>query len=302
MKYFRFIKFDKTQDSSTPKADDTAAPATETKTPTDADALDLGDFGKALESGINQPAPGGQGQPAGGTGDGASSPAGSSSPSEGAAPEGGKTPKTEEAAAVEPAAEPAKRKYKIGKKEFDSADEMQAYIDGLSEAQLSGIAPAKVDEPPKVKFEDVVYEDPAKAKALLKEEIMSEINADNQARDRKQKERAAADKNWQKFYKQHPDLVGFEDEVKQHLPGVTQELGENTHVDKAFPVLAKKVREHLKNIADRFAPAQELPSAPATTSGTSANQVPPAPKKEDGEPLSFADQVKKLNRKGRLVG
>lgn len=217
------------------------------------------------------------------------------------------------------AADPnAKMKYRIGDKEFATADEAHAFAtshistleterqladayrqgiqDGVrSDAPAPGVTPAV---PAENEFdEQLYYADPA---AFLKQFASQITNQVTTSITQTQAMKEASDRIWSDFSRRHPDLADFRNEVEglaaQHLPEL-KVVNQTKGQPAGFDFIAMKVRSNFQRYAQAMKPSRQLANgkgggSPSGTSGVT-------PKVTAKKPLSFQEQVRSIRPKRR---
>lgn len=244
----------------------------------------------------------------------------SEAPAEAAAPEEIFNQGLPEGAAPVVPSEPAKPavetpKIRIGTKEFTTPEEAYAYAQELEIARaqdqgfIEGVKASKpqVETPVEImksleeRVEEIIFERPKDAVALLIQEITANLTKQYQTdltdRERQQAGALRLKQEWQNFYEQNKDLAGQEDYVNYILTKNQAEIGPMP-VDKAFPALAEKVRESLRSVRASGGKVTELPAGPAAVaSGGKGSKAPVATAPEPEEIIDFLAQLKKHSRR-----
>lgn len=207
---------------------------------------------------------------------------------------------------------------RIAGKEFSSYDDAlkfaeelalaqardQGLVEGLTKAKQVQEAPPEVTKSPEEVFfeeiEEVLFSDPKQA--LLKLTSFYEDRTKRQIEEKaKEYERRAEvevnrKKLWNTFYAEHSDLSDFSDYVETIYAQEYDNIKDKS-VNEALEIVAKKTREIVERQRDRFRVRTDVPSKPANvaspSNGVSIKQQAPGP-----ELLDFADQIRKLRRKG----
>jgi hypothetical protein len=206
---------------------------------------------------------------------------------------------------LSPADKPAEKKvFKVGKREFESAEAMADYImdmerkqaekDAYNKGVLDAVTPT---EPvvPEIDPAKILFDDPEKAIRILREQIKAERDAERLAEQRVRDEATSRDKTWKNFYETHPDLKGWEKTVRAELQELVSEGHAGTGLDEGLKIVAKRARDEIAKAKQRLAPREELSSAPAVTSGSGGNTVPKAVVEQ--KVTSFIDEIRGLKRK-----
>lgn len=198
-----------------------------------------------------------------------------------------------------------KKTYKVGKKEFESPEEMAAYIGELEKAQatkdaynkgvLDAVTPIE-PAPKTIKPADILFEDPQKAIELLRAELKAERDAEDLAKQNIQKAESQRQKSWNDFYNDNPDLKGWEKVVNSELAELVNEGHSSTDIKEGLKILAKRTRDEIGKFKQRLAPKEELPSGPAMTSGTTGADIPRV--RVETKATSFLDELKVLRKRG----
>ena len=195
------------------------------------------------------------------------------------------------------------KKIKFGGREFDSAEQLQAFVDGLEESQKSLLAritaPTEVaPTEPEVNLGELLFEDPAKALELLEKKIEAKFEAKERARDNNANLEVARKAHWKTFYETYPDLVEFEEDVGIEFEKLSRQLSEDTTLEKAFPILAKQTQARLDRIRDKRTAGKAVSSGKAvvgSSHGADVSRPKPKPIVE-----TMTDQVRRL--RSREVG
>lgn len=190
----------------------------------------------------------------------------------------------------------AKKTYQVGRRTFETADELAAYVSGLEQNQLDlldKLNPITEIAPKDPEIGEVWFENPQKAAELIEKRIEEKLAARERMKQAEVDQAIAHQKSWEAFYKENPDLVGFEDTVQAQLQAQLAESGDMPTA-KGLPLVAKRARDRIAVMRKRLLPTEELLSAPAATSGTTGAHVAPA--KAEPQVESFANQVKSLRR------
>lgn len=169
----------------------------------------------------------------------------------------------------------------IGDKIFSSTQEAIAYANGLaSSPTVQSNVPQK-----RVRPEDVLFEEPASAFAMLKEEIKNEIRGESQIQQNN-------NKVWTDFYKNYPDLSGNEDIVELVRSQLSEDVRDKLPLSQSIPILAKQARDRLAKIRGSSAnQGIQLPSGPAITAGSSGASPPPVSMPK-AIPMNFIEELK----------
>ncbi len=189
-------------------------------------------------------------------------------------------------------ATPARGPVIIGNKSF--ADEASAIAYANELERRAAVQPAPVATAPiapatnaPINPASILFEDPETALRMVKDQAVSEF----QERENKAK---ANQESWAKFYKDNPDLVGFEDQVELARARGGAEMAK-MHIDQGFPVLAAKTRETINRIRQTANKGVELGSGPAVVAGSSG-PTPPAPVTPAAAPKSFIEEMQDMQR------
>jgi len=177
----------------------------------------------------------------------------------------------------------------LQRKEQESAvaEAYRAGIADLSAHQAPAAAPAEDN------WEEKFYANPKGTLEELREQIKQEVlgQVTTQTEDQKL---------WSEFQTKHPDLVGFEDDVKVTLAKFDKEIkgiAATKGKEKAMEFLAQKTRVKFQEYIDRAKPQHALSNT--RTAGASTSQTSVTPKIVVEKVLSFAEQVKQ-NRAKRM--
>lgn len=218
---------------------------------------------------------------------------------------------SEPAKPVEPAKTPVETeaaKIKLGNREFKTQDELlsymtdlerkalasEAYLKGATEALATKEAAPQAPAEPEIDLEEMMFTEPKKFIAHITAEAERKALAEIEKRDTARAIDTQVKNSWDSFYRTNADLVDMQDQVLVETQRLLKERGPTLSESEALPIIAARTREYAKKIVDRFAPATELPSTPASTSGTSqASSGTPPPTK----PLSFVSEMRKFQRR-----
>lgn len=200
--------------------------------------------------------------------------------------------KTDEPAST-PAAPP--KEFFIGGKKFTSPEEMAQYlsnqesrISAMENLQRQQLQTTIQNTPKQVRPEDIVWEDPGAAFAMVEERTIAKIQ---QQKDLE----TARLKAWEDFYQKNPDLTHTKDLVDASRAQMAHEIA-NLPLDEAFAKIAKKTRDYVEQARRASGGTQErvLPSGPAVTTGASGGSAPIVSQPQ--QPTDFASQVKTWQR------
>lgn len=214
-------------------------------------------------------------------------------------------------------AEAAAPDIKIGDKTFKSQDEAFAFAQSelakrereveLADAYRAGVADAgQLPIPPTQQqlvqqptpqdpdWEQKFYSDPRKTlkeygeqiRETVKQELRSEYRVTNEE-----------DKLWGQFYSKHPDLEGFDEDVKLMLNKFTEELKVITRTkgkEAGFDFLAQKTKAKFQAYADSQKPSRELSNTKAGPSAGTQTSVTPKINKDT--PIDMVTQIRNLRK------
>lgn len=213
----------------------------------------------------------------------------------------------------------AGKKYRIGDKEFDTAEEAHAYATSqistleterqLADAYRQGIQDASGAPNPAASAtpaapssepafdEQLYYADPA---AFLKQYGQQITQQVTQQISQQLSVKEQSDKIWSEFVSRHPELADFREEVEQTAGKHLTELKvvNATKGNAAgYDFVALKVKSNFARYANATRPQRQLPNTrqAAAPAGQSGVTLPKAKQK----PLSMAEQVRSIKPKGR---
>lgn len=202
---------------------------------------------------------------------------------------------------VAPVAKPEEPLYEGFTGKLTTVDDLKTYTKTMEEevlrlkyAQTKSEGQIAQPMPPPVvsskdEFEELIYSDPKRAKEVLKDEIRDEMSRAKAAE-------VALNNWWNEFYVENEDLS----QQKRLVQLVLQEKRKEIEVLpplKAKEFLAKEARGLLGSVKQNFGVTETtLESKGAVTLGTSGQPAPKAPATPK-EPISFAEQVKRLNKR-----
>lgn len=211
---------------------------------------------------------------------------------------------------VEPEAEPAPKVaapiYKGIQKDFTSMDELTKYTLELEkrtleqEAKLSGLSTrVDVTKPnteanpqgfDRNKFAEELILNPASAADKLASYIESRVLGTVS-------QNVGRDKFYESFYQANEDLVGCEDLVEMAV-NRNQKAWASLPVETAAKLLAEDVRNRAAKIRAGITPnSTVLPSKSAHALPSGGNAAPKQPAAAPKKPLTFAEQMKDMQRK-----
>ena len=137
------------------------------------------------------------------------------------------------------------------------------------------------------KYASRMFSEPAK--------VLKEFANDIEARVTQKATKSQEEKTfWSSFYDEFSDLNGL-DEIVQLQLFKNQEQWKKVPVGQARKLLANAARSYVEKIRDLKTPTETLPSGPAATAGATRGSAPRV--ETTSVPMSFADQVRKVNKK-----
>jgi hypothetical protein len=208
---------------------------------------------------------------------------------------------SESAPAAESAPEPVEEPIRIAGREFRTQDEAfrwaeeqererllaEAHSAGIREALAAQQAAIVTPPVPEEDFETKFYSNP---KETLREiQTRARDEAVNIMRAETAKERA-----WIEFSNLYPDIR------RQDAEGVLAQHADTIGKlpkDKGFQALANAVYKEYDEIANMRKPKQVLSDRKPAVSPSGSAPRGVTPQKKEEKPLSFADQLKRLNKK-----
>lgn len=210
---------------------------------------------------------------------------------EAAAPDikiGDRTFKTQEEAFSFAQSELARRE-----REVELAD---AYRAGVSDAGQLPVAPQQVQQQSQEdpEWEQKFYSDPKKTLKEYGERIREEVKSELRSEYRHSSEE---DKLWSRFYERHPDLEGFDEDVKLMLNKYTEELkviSRTKGKEAGFDYLAQKTKAKFQAYMEAQKPSRELPNTKAGPS--TGTQTSVTPKIKASEPIDMITQIRNLRK------
>lgn len=207
-----------------------------------------------------------------------------------------------------------KGKYRIGDKEFATAEDAHAYATstisaleterqvadayrlGIQDATVPGNPPPGVTPPaaaaPPAFDEALYYENPGKFLESYANKIKNEtLNAVNQNMTEKQ----IADRLWSEFSARHPDLADFRNEAEnfaaQNL-STLRVVNQTKGISAGYDYIALKLRAEFSRYAQAVKPRKQLANSGGGATPPGSNGVtPPPPKKKV---LSFNEQIRSI--------
>lgn len=217
----------------------------------------------------------------------------------------------EETEVEEPAPAKGKAKYRIGDKEFDTAEEAHAYATSVetesneNDAYRRIVKEALLANPPAESVtpdaddidETQLFENPKEFLKKFAEKIETKTV---QRLDQTQAQKTQSDAIWREFSDRHPALADFRNEAEmitgQNL-ALVQKLVKTKGQAAAYDFIALKMREDFSRKANALKPSKQLSnkSAATTPSGTKPAGVTPKPKEK--KPLSFAEQIRSIKKR-----
>lgn len=196
-----------------------------------------------------------------------------------------------------PAAVPSEQGVYLGGKRFDSQAHLEAYIAQLEQQATQRAANTTVQAPQTQQVEDFdfateFYSDPNAAAKKLAERTRLQVLKEVQT----QQAQANAVND---FYRKNPDLEKSR-EIVEFMYGKYKTQLESQPLDRAMEMLAKETRSFLAKA--RGVPTgagSEMPKGSVVSTGASGNVAPKPVQQEAPKVLSFADQVKQMQRRSR---
>jgi hypothetical protein len=191
---------------------------------------------------------------------------------------------------------PSEQGVYLGGKRFDSQAHLEAYISQL-EQQATQRATSATVQAPQTQVEDFdfateFYSDPNAAAKKLAERTRLQVLKEVQT----QQAQANAVND---FYRKNPDLEKSR-EIVEFMYGKYKTQLESQPLDRAMEMLAKESRSFLAKA--RGVPTgngSEMPKGSVVSTGASGNVAPKPVQQEAPKVLSFADQVKQMQRRVR---
>lgn len=212
-----------------------------------------------------------------------------------------------------PDSEAPQGKYRIGDKEFATADEAYAYATSqvtaletekqLADAYRQGIQDAAQAQnpvqnvtpasPPASSFdEQLYYENPAEFLKKYGEEIKTQTL---QTIQQTQAEKEAGERIWREFTSRHPELADFREEVESMAAKHLTELrlvNSTKGLPAGFDFIAMKVKAKFSHYARATKPSRQLPNTRQVATGGGGTSV--TPPKKTPKPLSMSEQVRSI--------
>ena len=192
-----------------------------------------------------------------------------------------------------------------GDKVFKTPEELVSYIAQLErdkatrEAYEQGKKASQPATPaePEVKLEELIFEDPARALAIIREAAVREVRQEFAARDTRDTEAKYIKSTWDRFYEANPRLRDFPEITQTALHEVIAERGETFDMEQGLKLVAQRALHRLDVYRDKLTPAareETLSNAPAQVASGGLAPTPATP----AEPiLSFTDQVRQLRKR-----
>jgi len=207
---------------------------------------------------------------------------------------------------VDPPA-PVQRKWRLGGREFDSPEALEAYASGLEASRAELAAQFAVQQEalkpkePEVDPADIIFEDPKKAVALIEARVEAKLAAQTEAQARAREAARNERETWDAFYGEHPELKGFERHVQALLPELVKEhrWDAQTPFGTWAKTLGERANSELDKLVEKRRPGAALPAAKGRAAqGDPAEFTRPAP-----EPVveDFTKQLSAMRKKGKLV-
>lgn len=193
-----------------------------------------------------------------------------------------------------------------GDKVFKTPEELVSYIAQLErdkatrEAYEQGRQASQPAAPtePEVKLEELIFEDPARALAIIREAAVREVRQEFAARDTRETQAKHIKSTWDRFYEANPRLKDFPEITQTALNEVIAERGENIDMEQGLKLVAQRALHRLDVYRDKLTPAareETLSNAPAQVATGGLAPTPAAPA---APILTFTDQVRSLRKKG----
>ncbi len=205
-------------------------------------------------------------------------------------------------AVVEPAAEEepiriAGREFKTQKEAFAYAEELELN-NKLSEAHNAGVREALESQArasgvgaaaqPEDDFDARFYANPKETLKQLKEDSKREAFAMMQAERNKEN-------LWSEFLSENPDIR--RKDAERILQENWDTIGKLTDMAAGKRLLAQKVRSEYDEIIETRKPRTTLSEKKAVVSPSGGGASGVTPKKKEDSPLSFTEQMRKLNKR-----
>lgn len=215
-------------------------------------------------------------------------------------------------------AEASSPDIKIGDKTFKTQDEAFSFAQSelarrereveLADAYRAGVAdagqlpippnqPQHLAQPPPnedPEWEQKFYSDPRKTLKEYGEKIRESVKAELRTEYRSTSEE---EKLWSQFYGKHPDLEGFDEDVRLVLSKHQEELKVITRTkgkDAGFDFLAQKTKAKFQAYAEAQKPSRELSNGKAGPS--SGTQTSVTPKINKSAPIDMVSQIRNLRK------
>lgn len=218
-----------------------------------------------------------------------------------------------------PPTEPTRTKYRIGDREFETADEAltfarsqvstmeteqqvaAAYRQGIQDAVSHPVSGQNVTPPaavqPPIRDEEF-YANPTAAIQKYGQQIRAETEA---AVSQRIQQQMAAGQAWLDFSARHPDLADFRGEVESYTNANFQDLkaiSATKGPQAAYDYIATKLKSQFQKYGDAMKPKKSLPNVGTQTPPASqGTRVTPNP--EGRKALTFTDQMRSLRKKQR---
>lgn len=208
-------------------------------------------------------------------------------------PENKEEKKEEQAADVTPAGTPQGKDGIFYNGRKYSPEEMTSILRerdeiALKQATVNAVPPVDADEE---NLEILQYSDPKKYAQVLKEQTKREIRAEQAAIENQKRIK-------DDFYSNYKDLKGNEDLVELFAFKMQGALAKEP-TDVAFLKLAQAVRTRISVLRGDKKATEELSSKPAITAGATGSSSGSAPQPKGPESMSFMDQMKVFQRRGK---
>lgn len=188
--------------------------------------------------------------------------------------------------------------------DIKGAEEAKEYIKNLEHMVVEAQAKSGVKVPTgtqnfntptkvvsgKEKFTDLIYSNPDQAYDVVLQDAEQRVQ---QRIDAKQRQ----DQFWTEFYHSHEDLKESKQMIDYIVKARELEIQAMPSNEAVADFLAKEARKVVEPWKKKFSGTEtRLESRPAVAFGSSG-EAPPAPSTQVSGPISFADQIKKINRR-----
>lgn len=141
-------------------------------------------------------------------------------------------------------------------------------------------------------FEELIYTDPLKAKQVLKQEWASELQENQNAKDRQVA-------FWGSFYQKNSDLKDFEHIVQSVFKRDAATVGSFKTNEEVEKHLAREARSLVDLVKEKIGVTETRVESKRAVSISSTGEPTggPKPPAVGGAPISFIDQVAQLRRR-----